>query len=111
MTSNLPESASRTAAAILAFPAERARPPSAETRLARALDSLRAALAEQRDAAHALQGASAQLKTTLSELHARLEGHRDQLGRIAADARLANAEARKLEAWADGVLAAAARKR
>jgi methyl-accepting chemotaxis protein len=96
---------------VLVFPADRARPPSPQTRLARALDSLREALAEQRDAAHTLQGASAQLKTTLAELHARLEGHRDKLARLAADVREVNTAARKLDAWADGALTAEARRR
>jgi hypothetical protein len=92
-------------AILLEFPAARARKPSPETRLARALESLQAALAEQRDAALALQDASVKLKLTLGELHARLEGHRDGLCALAADVADVNAKSRRLEAWADGVLA------
>lgn len=90
---------------ILPFPAHRARPPSPQSRLARALDSLRDALAEQHQAAVALQGASAQLRATLAELHARLESHQAGLGRLAGDVNSVNAEARRLEGWADGILA------
>jgi len=90
---------------VLAFPVDRARPPSPRTRLARALESLRDALAEQHQAACALQDASAQLRATLAELHHRLEGHRDGLARLAGDVSQVNAHARTLESWADAVIA------
>jgi ABC-type transporter Mla subunit MlaD len=94
-----------TSADILAFPAGRARAPSPETRLARALASLQAALEEQRAAAHALQDASAALRTTMGALHDRLAGHRDTLGVLADQVGQVNSQARTLERWADGVLA------
>jgi len=95
----------RQAATVLAFPAERARPPSPQTRLARALESLRDALAEQHQAARALQDASAQLRTTLAELQRRLEGHRAGLNRLAGDVAQVNTQARTLESWADSAIA------
>jgi hypothetical protein len=87
-----------TEADILAFPADRARPPSPETRLARALAKLEAALAEQREAA---------LKTSVGALEARLVSHRDGLSRLANQVTQLNGEARRLEAWADNAIAAA----
>lgn len=100
-----PPGADPNEAAVLPFPLHRARPPAPETRLARALDSLRAALDEQREAASALQAASRQLKATLAELLLRLETHQDRLGRLGTNVARVNAEARRLEQWADGVLA------
>ena len=96
-----------TEADILAFPADRARPPSPETRLARALAKLEAALAEQREAALALQQASAALKTSVGALEARLVSHRDGLSRLANQVTQLNGAARRLEAWADNAIAAA----
>lgn len=92
------------AADIITFPAERARPPSPESRLARALASLEAALAEQRTAARALHDASATLKTTVAGLEERLVTHRDGLSRLATEVGLLNSEARRLEAWADNMI-------
>lgn len=89
---------------IIAFPAERARPPSPESRLARALASLEAALAEQRTAARALHDASATLRTTVAGLEARLVAHRDGLQHLATEVTLLNGEARRLEAWADSMI-------
>ena len=55
--------------------------------------------------------ASARLKATLSELHDRLTTHRAALDGIAGNVRQVNAEARQLEAWADGILAPDRRRR
>jgi septal ring factor EnvC (AmiA/AmiB activator) len=99
------------AATILPFPADRARPPSPQTRLSRALDLLRAALAEQRQAAHALEDATGKLKTTLAELQARVEAYRDGLDSLAGDVARLNGEARRLDAWADSALTRDARWR
>lgn len=91
---------------ILPFPTARARPPSPETRLARALDSLQAALGEQHAAAESLRGASARLRGTLQELHTRLTTYDGQLGRLADSLAGLGGESMRLECWADGVLAA-----
>jgi septal ring factor EnvC (AmiA/AmiB activator) len=96
-----------TEADILAFPADRARPPSPETRLARALANLEAALPKQREAALALQEASAALKTSVGALEARLLSHRDGLSQLANQVTQLNGEACRLEAWADSAIAAA----
>ncbi|NJO54352.1 MAG: hypothetical protein HC829_05450 [Bacteroidales bacterium] len=77
-------------------------PPSPQSRLARALDLLGAALAEQAQSAAALRDASARLKTTLADLQARLESHRDGLDRLAGAVALVNGQSCRLQSWADG---------
>jgi chromosome segregation ATPase len=105
MNETAPAPLPQCGAHIVAFPADRARPPSPQSRLTRALQALRDALAEQREAAHALQHASARLKATLADLQTRLEGQRDGLGHLAGTVAQVTVEARKLESWADGVIA------
>lgn len=101
----MPEPVSAT---IIAFPRAKAPAPDAgpHAQLERALAALDAALAEQR-------AAVAQWRQSLGELHGSVQGlgqslgtFQSRLGTLAEDVDGLNREARRMEAWADGVLAA-----
>jgi hypothetical protein len=98
----------QTSATIIAFPQVKApQPPAADAqaRLQRALASLELALAEQ-------QQALATWRASLGALHGSVQGLGEslgtlqgRLGSLGADVDGLNREARRTQAWADGVLA------
>jgi uncharacterized coiled-coil protein SlyX len=98
-------------ATIIAFPRTKIAPaplrPAADSqvRLQRALASLEQALAEQRAAVAAWQQSLAALRSSVQRLGKSLETYRDRLGGLADGVDGVNRDARRLEAWADGVLA------
>jgi hypothetical protein len=94
-------------AQIIPFPLRAPAPPSDDgaDRLARALASLDAALNEQRSAIAGWRGALADLQTTMQSLGASAQQCHDNLGKLGENVAGLNAQARQLEAWADGVLA------
>ena len=85
---------------IVSFPASRVRPPSPETRLARALANLAAALADQRTAALAWNASLAALQTATSSLGVSLNGYGRDLDHLASGVQALHHEARQLEAIA-----------
>ena len=100
-------------AQIIPFPARR--PPASEAtvpppapegqaRLALALASLNAALADQRAAMAAWQGALADLKQTTQSLSGGLQRYHNSLGDLGTKVASLREEAVKLESWADQVL-------
>ncbi|MGD0103004.1 MAG: hypothetical protein ABSC06_03085 [Rhodopila sp.] len=99
------EPAVRTAS-IIPFPT-RSKPaePTPEERLARALVSLNAALAEQRVAVSAWRDVLGELKTTTAGLQDSLQRYRTNLRTLGNSVSSLHAKARSLEAWADGVTA------
>ncbi len=101
------EDVSRTAS-IIPFPS-RAKPatPAPEQRLAVALASLNAALAEQRVAVTAWREVLAELKTTTAGLHEGLQRYRGNLAALGDSVSAVGAKARLLEEWADSVAAQA----
>ncbi len=100
-------------AQIIPFPARRlpapdvTEPPPApagQERLVRALASLNAALADQRAAMAAWQGALAELKQTTQSLTGGLQRYHSSLGALGTKVASLREEAVRLEAWADQVL-------
>ena len=100
-------------AQIIPFPVRRATASPApgpapaldgQERLARAMASLNAALAEQRAALAAWCGALAELKTTTEGLAGRLRQYHGSLNALGTRVGSLKEEAVKLEAWADKVL-------
>jgi ABC-type transporter Mla subunit MlaD len=95
-------SVTRGPAAIIPFPA-RPKPPAQtpEDRLARALESLNAAMADQRVAVAAWREVLGELKTTTINLDDSLQRYRSNLGSLGTSVSALHAKARALEQWAD----------
>jgi hypothetical protein len=95
-------------ALIIPFPV-RPKPasPDPNVRLAVALASLNAALAEQRVAVAAWRQALGELKTTTAGLHEGLQRYKGNLQALGNSVSALAAKARSLEEWADGVVAVA----
>jgi ABC-type transporter Mla subunit MlaD len=106
-SSEAPAVASRSAT-IIPFPA-RVKPgpvvATPEDRLARALASLNAALAEQKSAVAAWRDVLGELKTTTAGLDESLQRYRSNLRSLGTSVSALHAKARSLEQWADGVAA------
>jgi hypothetical protein len=107
----VPESAT---AEIILFPTRAAakpvakvqfEPTPAEARLSRALAGLNNAVTTQRAAMAAWKSALGDLRTVTGRLGDSLKTYNDSLGHLDARVQTLRAEAVKLEAWADGVLA------
>lgn len=99
------EAAPRTAS-IIPFPV-RPKPdaPAPQERLARALDSLNAALADQKVAIAAWREVLGELKATTTGLDESLQRYRSTLRTLGNSVSSLRAKARTLEQWADGVVA------
>ncbi|HEY4174832.1 MAG TPA: hypothetical protein VGM42_17525 [Rhodopila sp.] len=95
-------------ATIIPFPA-RPKPeaPAPQERLARALESLNAALADQKGAVAAWRDVLGELKTTTAGLDESLQHYRASLRTLGTSVSSLRSKARALEQWADGVMAAA----
>lgn len=89
-------------ATIILFPA-RSRPP--EDRLAKALDSLNQAMAEQKAAVAAWRDVLGELKISAAKLDASLRTYRSNLTSLGTSVSALHGMAKALEARADGVLA------
>ena len=76
----------------------------AQERLRRALAALNAALAAQREAVAGWRGALGKLRGSVQDLHASLQSYNAKLGALGERVGTLNTEAKRLEAWADGVL-------
>ena len=96
-----------TTAVIIPFP--RAVPPAVAPadpaeRLRTALLALDAALKAQLQAVAGWRGALGELQGSVQNLKTSLHGYNDRLAALGGQVDTANAESRRLEAWADGVL-------
>lgn len=93
-------------ATIIPFPA-RPKPeaPAPQERLARALDSLNAALADQKVAVAAWRDVLGELKTTTAGLDDSLRHYRATLRTLGTSVSSLRSKARALEQWADSVVA------
>lgn len=92
-------------ATIIAFPAREAVAPRVpEDRLARALDSLNTALADQKTAVAAWRDVLGELKATTTGLDESLQRYRSNLRSLGTSVSALHAKARSLEQWADSVL-------
>ena len=91
-------------ATIIAFPGAKAA-DEPRLRLQRALASLEQALAGQRDAVAAWRDSLGQLHGSVRGLGASLGAYQARLGGLADDVDGLNRQARRMETWADGVLA------
>jgi ABC-type transporter Mla subunit MlaD len=91
-------------ASIIPFPT-RTKPadPTPNERLARALVSLNAALAEQRVAVAAWRDVLVELKTATNGLHDSLQRYRTNLRTLGNSVSSLQSKARSLEEWADSV--------
>jgi hypothetical protein len=76
-----------------------------EVRLARALESLNAAVAEQKTALAAWRGALGALQASTSGLGQSLQRYHTSLGTLGGQVRALHDQAVTMEQWADGVLA------
>jgi len=104
----MPESA-----AIIPFPARpnppsavvpsQTKPPPGEVRLAHALAGLNDAVTAQRAAVAAWKSSLSDLSSATGRLGASLRGYNDTLGKLDARVATLRGEAKKLEAWSDGV--------
>jgi hypothetical protein len=101
----------RTSATIIAFPRMKAAPPPAlpadpdpQARLQRALTALDIAVAEQRTAVAKWRESLGELRGSMHGLGQSLGAYNARLGLLADDVGGLNLEARRMEAWADGVL-------
>lgn len=92
-------------AQIIAFPVRAKPAPPAEDRLARALASLNAALAEQSEAVAKWRGALAELKTTTGALSQSLQRYNTSLGTLSDGVSALHHKAKSLEQWADRAIA------
>lgn len=93
---------------VIPFPTERVRQPARDQdRLAAALASLEAALAEQRQAMAGFRASLGELGAAVHALEGGAVGLSTRLGALHRQVGSANQSARELEAWADGVLARA----
>ena len=88
-------------AVVIPFPAARKAAPDPQMRLARALESLEAALANQRAAIAAWRDVLKDLKSTTANLDASLQGYRNSLRSLGGSVSALQAKARTLEEWAD----------
>lgn len=79
-------------------------PNEAQVRLVRALQSLDAALAEQRAAVSAWRGALGQLRTTVHGLSKSVQSYRGSLETLDAKVTSLRGEAQRLEQWADDAI-------
>ena len=79
-----------------------------QQRLAQALAALDEALAAQREAVAAWRQSLGELRGSVTGLGQSLDTYRARLQEVAQDVACVNQQAGKLEAWADGVLAAEA---
>lgn len=108
----LPESTvvRQASATIIPFPvrpsAQEAPPgePSPQDRLARAVESLNKAMADQRQAVAAWREVLAELKASTTKLDESLRGYRSNLRTLGNSVSALHSKARSMEAWADGVL-------
>jgi cytochrome c-type biogenesis protein CcmH/NrfG len=96
-------------ATIIPFPV-RPKPeaPAAQERLARALESLNAALADQKVAVAAWRDVLGELKATTAGLDDSLQTYRASLRTLGTSVSALRSKARALEQWADDAMAAAA---
>lgn len=92
------------AVAVIPFPRH---PPAGPARLASALARLEAALATQRAAVAQWRGALHRLEGAMATLGGSLTTHQAGLAALHTRIAGAQADARHLEAWADGVLGSA----
>jgi chromosome segregation ATPase len=109
IVSNSPtvEAAPRTAS-IIPFPTrQKPAAPDPQERLARALESLNAALADQKTAIAAWRDVLGELKSSTASLDDSLQHYRSNLRTLGSSVSALRAKARSLEQWADGVIAAA----
>jgi chromosome segregation ATPase len=81
-----------------------ASPRSEQERLTRALESLNAALAEQRNALKAWRGAMAELKASTTALEEGLQRYRGNLRSLSNSVTSLHQKARSLESWADSAM-------
>jgi glycine/D-amino acid oxidase-like deaminating enzyme len=98
-------SAASRSASIIPFPV-RPKPvaPKPEERLTRALESLNAAMADQRAAVAAWRDVLGQLKATTANLDDSLQRYRSNLRSLGTSVSALHAKARSLEQWADSVM-------
>jgi ABC-type transporter Mla subunit MlaD len=89
-------------AQIVPFPVK---PVPPREKLSRALASLDAALNEQRQVMAAWRGSLDKLRTSTQSLGDRLSEYHGRLGTLNEQVGGLNAEAQRMEQWADGVLA------
>jgi hypothetical protein len=75
-----------------------------EVRMARALESLNAAMAEQKAALAAWRGALGALQASTSGLGQSLQRYQTSLGTLGGQVRTLHDQAVTMEQWADGVL-------
>ncbi len=75
-----------------------------QERLRRALAALNTALAAQREAVAGWRGALGTLRGSVQDLNTSLLSYNDKLGALGERVGSLNTEAKRLEAWADGVL-------
>jgi hypothetical protein len=97
-------------ATIIAFPRLKQAPPeataaAAQDRLQRALTALEQALSEQRSAVALWRDSLGELRGSVQGLGASLGTYQDRLGVLAEGVNALNREARRMEAWADTMLA------
>ena len=83
---------------VLAFPGDRVRPVMPEIRLARALDKLAAALAEQHAAVQAWRASLHRLKAASDGIGGSLMQYQDELTRLSVSVARLDGEARRLQA-------------
>ncbi len=83
------------------IPLVTASPSQEQDRLKRALDSLNAALAEQRVALKAWRGAMGELKESTAALEDSLQRYRGNLRSLSSSVSSLREKARSLETWAD----------
>jgi septal ring factor EnvC (AmiA/AmiB activator) len=106
--SNIPTiEAAPPTATIIPFPARRQPDaPTPQERLARALESLNAALADQKEAIAAWRDVLGELKSTTTGLDQSLQQYRTTLRTLGTSVSSLRAKARSLEQWADSAIAA-----
>ena len=99
---SIPATAKRPTADIVPFPV-RSKPaaPGPEERLAKALDSLNAAMADQRAAVAAWRSVLGELKATTTGLDESLTRYRGNLRALSTSVSSLRAKAKSLEEWAD----------
>lgn len=107
VTSSTPSESPARTADIIPFPV-RPKPVAAlpDDRLNRALESLNAALAEQRTAVANWRAVLGELKTTTTGLDESLQRYRSDLLSLGTSVSALHVKARSLEEWADGLAAA-----
>jgi septal ring factor EnvC (AmiA/AmiB activator) len=108
-TSDTPrDEAALPTATIIPFPVRpKAGPAAPQERLTRALESLNAALADQKTAIAAWRLVLGELKSTTTGLDDSLRRYRKTLWTLDTSVAALRAKARSLEQWADGAAAAA----